>query len=89
MKKIVKILVLCLFVFVTLSFVACGNAPSTIEQAKGKMENLGYTVSVSLYEEGEKEYSARMDCSKKEDGKTVSVTAFKFSTPAEARDYMA
>ena len=88
MKKFFKAVLSVCFSLLMLLFVACGNAPTTVEQARGKMENLGYTVSVAEYDEGEQKYTARVDCKKKYNGKTISVTALMFSSPTKAKEYM-
>ena len=92
MKKFLKIVSLALVsVMAAVMLVAC--APSTVDKAKDKMEDAGYNVVTAIKVFDSEGYVGGITASKSiEDddswfGDVISITAYLFETPTDAKAY--
>ena len=86
MKKFLKIFLSVWVAIIVLFSTACTHAPSTLEQAKAKMQNSGYFVSSQVYEEENSlGYTAILSCNKVSSQLTASMTAILFTNKTKAK----
>ncbi len=84
MKQLRKLLCACILAFATLCMVAC--TPDTVEEAKKKMEEEGYRVTVYNEEDEAFGLLAKLQITSRSDPTNITF-AYYFDTIADAKRY--